>query len=229
MQKSNTLTSLEKRMKKEGSGRDENSIPLPRGVVFTDSGAEFPDDMTEDEWVEVGIATWKAGQRIQWFLIDWIKWAQDKWGETYLKALERTPYAYGTLRNLISVDNNLSRRRDKLGFGHHAAVASLPHRDQDRILDRAEKGTWTVLKVREEAKKVREKESGAQIAEHIEIKRVNRALGYIGNVRMEALANMNAGELAVMQEKIAVILQATTALSEELESAIASEAKGVER
>jgi len=56
-----------------------------------------------------------------------------KWGGKYEEAVRETGYDEGTLRNSASVCRRveMSRRRDKLSFAHHAEVAKLPAEEQE--------------------------------------------------------------------------------------------------
>jgi N6-adenosine-specific RNA methylase IME4 len=78
-----------------------------------------------------------------WWLGDWLRFGERKWGEQYKEAVDVTGYEYGTLRNAKMVADrfdDLSRRRDNLSFAHHQEVASLPQPDADRLLEEAASG-----------------------------------------------------------------------------------------
>lgn len=77
---------------------------------------------------------------IQGHSSDWLAFGERKYGEMYKEALEVTDLEYKTLRNAVSVGNQIemSRRRDNLSWSHHSEVASLPPAQQDKFLDVAE-------------------------------------------------------------------------------------------
>jgi hypothetical protein len=50
----------------------------------------------------------------------------------------------------------MDRRRSSLTFQHHAEVASLPVDDQERLLDFAERCSWTSKRLRSELRKERQ-------------------------------------------------------------------------
>jgi hypothetical protein len=80
-----------------------------------------------------------------WWLGDWIVYGERTYGDRYRAALERTSFDYKTLRNYAWVARHVdvSRRRDKLSFQHHAEVAALPQAQQDLWLGRAETQGWS--------------------------------------------------------------------------------------
>ena len=71
-----------------------------------------------------------------------------------VEAAAKIGVGYKTLHNLASVARkiDLSRRRDKLSWSHHAAVAALPVEIGDKLLARAEAEGWSRTRMREEAR-----------------------------------------------------------------------------
>jgi hypothetical protein len=101
--------------------------------------------MEYPEWVELGRYLGAVGRGSQWWIGDWLLYARGKWGEMYTEAVKITGYDYGTLRNRASLaqEFDLSRRRDKLSWDHHAAVAGLAPSEQDHWLNRAAELKWS--------------------------------------------------------------------------------------
>lgn len=102
--------------------------------------AWVPDqDLEHPEWVAVGRQFGAMSRVSNWWIGDWIEYGTAKWGEKYVEAARITGYDIKTLRNIAYVARqvDLSRRRDKLRWSHHAEVAVLEPQDQDRWLDRA--------------------------------------------------------------------------------------------
>jgi len=97
------------------------------------------------EWMETGRYLGALGRGSQWWVGDWLLYARGRWGDMYSEAVKITGYDYGSLRNMVSIaqEFDLSRRHDKLSWGHHAAVASLAHDEQDYWLDRAVELKWS--------------------------------------------------------------------------------------
>jgi hypothetical protein len=90
-------------------------------------------------WVAVGRRLGAMSRVSSWWLGDWLQYGATRWGEKYVEAARITGYDVKTLRNYAYVAKrfDLSRRRDKLTWSHHAEVAVLEPHEQDRWLDRA--------------------------------------------------------------------------------------------
>ena len=174
---------------------------VPAGVLLKESGAEFPEEMTEDEWIACGQQILAVQQRSVWILIDWAKFGAGKWGDRYTELALQTGYSEKTLRNMLSVDSRLSIRKEGLDFGHHASVSSLPPAQQRAALDKAAKGKWTVQETREHvASKSGNRASEEPVQAHPEIKKLSRAMAYVGRISQDEIARMNSGEREVVQE-----------------------------
>lgn len=140
----------------EGVTKDGEVIPLSsslglRGRVLQ-VGWELPADLTEVEWRHAGEVLGKVERSVSWWLGDW--WNA---GEKYTGRVETVSSdtwdgpAYQTCRNVAAVCeafSDLSRRRDKLTFNHHAEAASLEPEDADELLDWCEETIATTGKPR---------------------------------------------------------------------------------
>jgi hypothetical protein len=124
----------------------------PRGPL------EYP------EWLAAGNQLGKIGRATGWWIGDWLRYGAQRWGEKYRDAARITGYDTATLRNLAWVASEfpLSRRRDKLTWSHHAAVASLPPADQDFWLDTALLEKMSVSDLRGEVRAARRRETRAE-------------------------------------------------------------------
>jgi len=102
-------------------------------------------DLDVTQWRAVGRNLGRLGRNSQWWVGDWLLYGSSKWGEQYAEAVTLTGYDYGSLRNMASLSRrfDLSRRRDKLSWEHHASVQSLTPDEQDYWLDRAVELRWT--------------------------------------------------------------------------------------
>jgi len=106
----------------------------------------MPDsDLDLHQWQTVGSSLGRLGRYSRWWIGDWLLYARGKWGEMYTEAIKITGYDYGSLRNMASIAQKfeLSRRRDKLSWEHHAALGGLTRDDQDYWLDRAVALKWS--------------------------------------------------------------------------------------
>lgn len=118
------------------------------GVTFE------PKDFTE--WAEGLRQVCKVFSYCPWEIGDRIVYAQDRWklltdegkkqhGTLYAAALKSTGLELQTLYNLTSLSRDIptSRRREVLSWSHHAAVAGLTPKEQDKWLALAEENEWT--------------------------------------------------------------------------------------
>lgn len=105
---------------------------------------------TFDQWIEIGDYLKRIAKGMQFWVGDWLNFGERKYGEMYSQALEMFDYEYGTLTNVKFVATAIesSRRRDNLSYSIHQAVAGLEPKDQDKLLDLAEKNGLSVLEVR---------------------------------------------------------------------------------
>jgi hypothetical protein len=110
-----------------------------RASLLSQIGWAPESDLDLPQWQAVGRSLGRLGRYSQWWIGDWLLYASGKWGEMYTEAAKITGYDYGSLRNMAYVAHRfeLSRRRDKLSWTHHADVASLEPAEQDYWLDRA--------------------------------------------------------------------------------------------
>jgi N6-adenosine-specific RNA methylase IME4 len=106
----------------------------------TEKGLLVPEFKSENEWAEFGLELQSATYSLLWATGVW--WNA---GEKYKNrlAIVRDPRwrgpSYKTCRNAGSVVAKLSRRRDKLTYSHHQAVAALPTKEAAQIIDEAQK------------------------------------------------------------------------------------------
>ena len=116
-----------------------------RGVVVSPLGMGFDPRFDFEEWRQLGARIAMRANASLWWLGDWLAFGQDKYGRRYREALALTGLDYQTLRNYAVVARrfDLSRRRDKLSFQHHAELSALDDEDQDRWLAQAESAGWS--------------------------------------------------------------------------------------
>jgi hypothetical protein len=85
-----------------------------------------------------------------WWLGDWIRYGDVKFGQKYSRAAKITGYDTQTLMNMVYVASRfeISRRRENLSWSHHETVASLESDEQDRWLDQAIEHKMSVADLR---------------------------------------------------------------------------------
>ncbi len=113
-------------------------VRLSRARVSA-TGLYMPDDLPFDEWATMGDALSQAEKCIHWWIGDWWRFGEKKYGErkAIIEADDWNGPSYKTCRNAASVAGKfeLSRRRDNLTFNHHAEVAALTKGEADRLLN----------------------------------------------------------------------------------------------
>jgi hypothetical protein len=113
--------------------------PTPRARRRLALAWEPPRKLDRPGWLVAGANIAEFGRVNNWWVGDWIRYGTARWGEKYAEAARITGLEGKTLRNIAYVSSrfDLSRRRDRLTWTHHAEVAALPPDQQDEWLDRA--------------------------------------------------------------------------------------------
>ena len=116
-----------------------------RSGPYTPVGLRLPASLPFERWQALGRRIGSITNASSWWLGDWALYGEGSYGEKYKQAIAVTGLDYQTLRNYAWVAGrfDLSRRRDKLSFGHHAELAALPEHQQDEWLDQAENSRWS--------------------------------------------------------------------------------------
>ena len=119
---------------------------------------KLDDDLTQDEWIEIGrsLATMERG--IQWVVGDWINHGIANYHEgTRLSAdilAHHGPDALDLYADMAAVFEP-DRRRPDLSFSHHVKVKTLMRALQDRVLDQAAEMELTVREVEQLRNEIR--------------------------------------------------------------------------
>ncbi|MFL5337263.1 MAG: hypothetical protein ACJ8H8_29835 [Geminicoccaceae bacterium] len=134
----------------------------------------LPDGLTFDAWATIGEGLCRVERSIQWLIGDWWVYGERRYGERHalvkrLEAEGRDIPDFKTCMNagvVARAFSETSRRRDVLSFTHHAEVAGLEHREQDRLLDRAEREGLTTRAIRTEVARIKNARAfGAELAD----------------------------------------------------------------
>jgi hypothetical protein len=151
------------------SGPSANPVELTR-VGWTPSA-----NLGLAEWSAVGRRFGEIGRCSQWWLGDWIKYGNAKFGERYSRAMKLTGYDVQSLMNMVYVASRfeISRRRENLSWSHHATLAPLDVAEQEYWLTRAIAEKLSVADLRVELRGVRRTRAmtatgGAERSEQVE-------------------------------------------------------------
>ena len=107
-------------------------------------------ELTLEEWRGYGATIGVVCKSTNWWVGDWLRFGQRRYGDRYPEASELTGYDEKTLRNFAYVAGRfeMSRRRDNLSWSHHAELAALEPDDQDYWLERAVERHLSVRRLR---------------------------------------------------------------------------------
>lgn len=114
-------------------------------------------EMDLAEWIAAGRKLGTMGRCGKWWLGDWIRYGNARFGERYARATTITGYDAQSLMNMVWVASRfeISRRREILSWSHHESVASLAHDEQERWLDHASETRLSVADLRLELRTAR--------------------------------------------------------------------------
>jgi hypothetical protein len=123
-------------------------------ILMPRMGLHLPQRLAFDKWVTIGQQLSAVRTSSAWCLGDWLVFGEAAFTGRYRDAIELTSLDYQTLRNYAWVARRfpMSRRRDKLSFGHHAEVAGLSEPEQDFWLRKAEDLSWSRNHLRREVR-----------------------------------------------------------------------------
>jgi hypothetical protein len=117
---------------------------VSRSALYIQHGLEYED------WVRVGRQVAVVADSAAWWIGDWLIYGRQAYGRRYKAAIASTGLDYQTLRNYAWVASRfpVSRRRDRLSFGHYAELASLSDEAQDAWISRCVSEGWTRSQLR---------------------------------------------------------------------------------
>ena len=150
-------------------------VPTEQAVVeaewMTETGLHLPESTDFETWEQVGRLLTRAAKASLWWLGDWIRFGERKYGETYAQAVEMSGLEVGTLTNAVWVAEKIeiSRRRENLSWSHHYEVASIEDPDvADAWLDAAGHNGWSRNDLRAKLREAKAKGAGPEGAEEDE-------------------------------------------------------------
>jgi len=138
--------------------------PPAQRVRLTRVSWSAPAELDIAEWVDQGQRISMMGRSAGWWIGDWLRYGNARYGEKYARAMRITGYDAQTLMNMVWVSSrvDISRRRENLSWSHHAEVAPLDLLTQERLLNHAEAERLSVRDVRELVRVERRAKAGAE-------------------------------------------------------------------
>lgn len=118
---------------------DASTGEIVSNIAWDAVALHIPEGTSFDEWSALGRTLQQMEKSVMWWIGDWLRFGERKYGETYTQAIEATGYSYGTLANAKRVASTyeISQRSENLSWSHHAEVAALPPSDREEVLTRA--------------------------------------------------------------------------------------------
>lgn len=134
---------------------DRGRMSLPGRV--TSISLELPETMSFEEWSGIGASLQAVNRSVMWWIGDWLRYGERRWGEMYAQAVEETGRSYSNLSQAKHVAERFDsfRRRKELAWAHHAEVASLAPEDADAVLDLAERDGLSTRDLRAEVNRLK--------------------------------------------------------------------------
>jgi hypothetical protein len=125
-----------------------------------------PSNLSFEQWVLNGRRFGAIGRAVGWWIGDWLRFGNARYGEKYVQASKITGYDVQTLMNMVYVASSVDvcRRREHLSWSHHAEVAALAPEEQERWLDRVEEGRFSVHDLRALVREARRGNAPEEIA-----------------------------------------------------------------
>jgi hypothetical protein len=125
-------------------------LGLVKGAYTTKTELRLPDEVSYEDWLEIGKQLAILSSASAWWVGDWFHYGQWEYGERKIQA-ENLGIDYDTARDYAYVAGRfkLSIRIDTLTFSHHRLVASLDPEAQDHWLGLANTQRWSVAILRE--------------------------------------------------------------------------------
>ncbi|MFL5911860.1 MAG: hypothetical protein ACJ768_14955 [Gaiellaceae bacterium] len=122
--------------------------------------------MPFEQWVLQGHRLGAIGRGVGWWIGDWLRFGNARYGEKYVRAAKITGYDVQTLMNMVYVASSVdpSRRHQRLSWSHHAEVAALEPEEQGWWLDRAEENRLSVRDLRMLLREARRRDETEQLA-----------------------------------------------------------------
>ena len=119
-------------------------------ATWSECTLTLPDNLSFEDWAAIGDSIARMERGVQWWIGDWWRYGEHRYGERAAQALSSSRWSFQTFMQAGWVAGAIetSRRREVLSFSHHVEVASLPPEQQDEWLAKAETENLTCNELR---------------------------------------------------------------------------------
>jgi len=99
----------------------------------------IPENTSFEDWSRLGSTLQQMEKSVMWWIGDWLRFGERKYGDTYTQAIEATGYSYNTLAQAKRVASAFEpcSRLQNLSWSHHQEVVSLPAEARQEALQAA--------------------------------------------------------------------------------------------
>lgn len=121
------------------------------GERCTATEYKAPRRCTFAQWEADGVVIQQAARASYWWIGDWLRYGENRFGETSAQAVDLTGLELSTVTAARWVSERVapSRRLPSLSWSHHREVAALEPDEQTRWLVKAEEEGWNRQQLRE--------------------------------------------------------------------------------
>lgn len=129
-----------------------NTPPTPAagGPLLTSTSWCMHGQLPLRDWLGYGRRLGTLGRSVNWWIGDWLRYGNARYGERYTRASRVTGYDTQSLMNMVYVASRFDppRRCDSLSWSHHAELAALEASEQERWLALAARHRMSVHSLR---------------------------------------------------------------------------------
>lgn len=131
----------------------------PGSPSITSVSWSLASDVSLGEWALHGGRLGSLGRAVGWWIGDWLRYGNARFGERYARAARITRYDVQTLMNMAYVASRfpIDQRREGLSWSHHAAVAQLDEESRRHWLDLADAERMSVRCLRDAVRRASKK------------------------------------------------------------------------
>jgi hypothetical protein len=117
----------------------------------------LPDGLSLDAWLKIGRVLRTVERSAMWWIGDWIRYGERRYGRMYEQAMQTTGYSYQTLADAkwVAEQYEISARAEKLSWSHHRVVARVEPAQREEMLRRVAASGLSVRETEAEVSRLR--------------------------------------------------------------------------
>lgn len=126
-------------------------VAKPTKIERAATGLVIPETTSFEEWCQYGEWLQSAERSLMWWIGDWMRFGEHKWGEKYAQAIAATGHSYQSLADAkwVAERFEFSERSENLAWSHFRQVASIADkRTRLALITEAAREGWSVRETR---------------------------------------------------------------------------------